>query len=186
MTSWDAWGFWMTKAKAIYYFGGIDTSIFRQTWPSYPLLVPVLAAMNFRFMSGRHDRARGAMVAARRRLRLGDRRAPTQGGAAARDGLRAFRRSRILELGLPSPGMEYASEMVIKASLAGLRITEVPTMLSSGRDGRVPRLRPWRDGWRHLRLLLLYSPRWLFLYPGLVFGGFGLSATIALVPPGRS
>lgn len=50
MTSWDAWSFWMTKAKAIYYFGGVDTSIFRQTWPSYPLLVPVLAAMNFRFM----------------------------------------------------------------------------------------------------------------------------------------
>lgn len=97
-------------------------------------------------------------------------------------GLRAFRRSRILELGLTSSGMEYASEMVIKASLAGLRITEVPTTLSTGRPGRTPHLRPWRDGWRHLRLLLLYSPRWLFLYPGLVLGGVGLAATIALLP----
>lgn len=59
MTSWDAWGFWMTKAKAIYYFGGIDTSIFRQTWPSYPLLVPVLAAMNFRFMGAADTTALG-------------------------------------------------------------------------------------------------------------------------------
>jgi hypothetical protein len=59
MTSWDAWSFWMTKAKAIYYFGGIDTSIFRQTWPSYPLLVPVLAAMNFRFMAAADTTALG-------------------------------------------------------------------------------------------------------------------------------
>lgn len=97
-------------------------------------------------------------------------------------GLRAFRRSRILELELTSPGMEYASEMVIKASLAGFRITEVPTTLSSGLAGRRPHLRPWRDGWRHLRLLLLYSPRWLFLYPGLLLGGLGLAATVALLP----
>jgi len=59
MTSWDAWGFWMTKAKAIYYFGGIDTSIFRQTRPSYPLLVPALAAMNFRFMGAADTTALG-------------------------------------------------------------------------------------------------------------------------------
>ena len=59
MTAWDAWSFWMTKAKAIYYFGGIDTSIFRQTWPSYPLLVPVLAAMNFRFMGAADTTALG-------------------------------------------------------------------------------------------------------------------------------
>ncbi|MDE3189219.1 MAG: glycosyltransferase family 2 protein [Acidobacteriota bacterium] len=97
-------------------------------------------------------------------------------------GLRAFRRSRIMALELASPGMEYASEMVIKASLAGLRITEVPTTLSSGIAGRRPHLRPWRDGWRHLRLLLLYSPRWLFLYPGLLLGALGLAATLALLP----
>jgi len=96
-------------------------------------------------------------------------------------GLRAFRRDAILRLGLAAPGMEYASEMVIKASLAGLRITEVPTTLSSS-PGREPHLRPWRDGWRHLRLLLLYSPRWLFLYPGLVLGVAGFALTLALLP----
>lgn len=97
-------------------------------------------------------------------------------------GLRAFRRDAVLALGLATPGMEYASEMVIKASLAGLRIAEVPTTLSPAPGDRRAHLRPWRDGWRHLRLLLLYSPRWLFLYPGLVLGGLGLAATIALLP----
>ena len=58
----------------------------------------------------------------------------------------------------------------------------MPTTLSPGRSGRKPHLRPWRDGWRHLRLLLLFSPRWLFLYPGLALGGVGLAATIALLP----
>lgn len=97
-------------------------------------------------------------------------------------GLRAFRRDAILRLGLATPGMEYASEMVIKASLAGLSITEVPTTLAPAPGEREPHLRPWRDGWRHLRLLLLYSPRWLFLYPGLALGGLGLAAAIALLP----
>lgn len=97
-------------------------------------------------------------------------------------GLRAFRRDAILRLGLATPGMEYASEMVIKASLAGLSITEVPTTLAPAPGEREPHLRPWRDGWRHLRLLLLYSPRWLFLYPGLVLGGLGLAAVLALLP----
>ena len=97
-------------------------------------------------------------------------------------GLRAFRREAVLELGLTAPGMEYASEMVIKASLSGLRITEVPTTLGVAAEARRPHLRPWRDGWRHLRLLLLYSPRWLFLYPGLILGGLGLGATVALLP----
>ena len=59
MTSWDAWGFWTTKAKAIYFFGGLDPTIFRQTWPSYPLLVPVLDAMNFRFMGSADTTALG-------------------------------------------------------------------------------------------------------------------------------
>ncbi len=97
-------------------------------------------------------------------------------------GLRAFRRDSILALGLRSPGMEFASEMVIKATLANYRITEVPTTLSPGTEGRRPHLRPLRDGWRHLRLLLLYSPRWLFLYPGVALFLAGLGSTIALLP----
>jgi hypothetical protein len=97
-------------------------------------------------------------------------------------GLRAFRRDAILGLGLTTPGMEFASEMVIKATLAGLRVSEVPTTLSHGPAGREPHLRPWRDGWRHLRLLLLYSPRWLFLYPGIVLALLGGAVMLALVP----
>jgi len=82
-------------------------------------------------------------------------------------GLRGFSREAILRLGLVTHGMEFASEMVAKAALAGLRITEVPTTLRpDGRD-RSPHLRTWRDGWRHLRFLLLFCPRWLFLYPGV-------------------
>ncbi|MEM8698228.1 MAG: glycosyltransferase family 2 protein [Pseudomonadota bacterium] len=82
-------------------------------------------------------------------------------------GLRGFSKSAILGLDLQAPGMEFASEMVVKASLAGLSIAEVPTTLSPDGRSRPPHLRPWRDGWRHLRFLLLHSPRWLFLYPGL-------------------
>ncbi|HUG06217.1 MAG TPA: glycosyltransferase family 2 protein, partial [Candidatus Limnocylindria bacterium] len=81
-------------------------------------------------------------------------------------GLRGFRRSPILALDLRTTGMEFASEMVVKASVQGLRIAEVPVTLGPDRRGRPPHLRTWRDGWRHLRFLLLYSPRWLFLYPG--------------------
>lgn len=88
-------------------------------------------------------------------------------------GLRGFNREAILKLGLNATGMEFASEMVVKAALAGLRIAEVPTTLSrDGRD-RPPHLRTWRDGWRHLRFLLLFSPRWLFLYPGLTLLSLG-------------
>jgi hypothetical protein len=97
-------------------------------------------------------------------------------------GLRAFRRDAIAKLGLSAPGMEYASEMVIKASLGGLRVSEVPTKLAVGPAGREPHLRPWRDGWRHLRLLLLFSPRWLFLYPGLALSVVGAGVMIALLP----
>ncbi|MDP9933171.1 glycosyltransferase family 2 protein [Variovorax paradoxus] len=83
-------------------------------------------------------------------------------------GLRGFERQAIQHLELCCEGMEFASEMVVKASLSGLRIVEVPTVLSpDGRD-RPPHLRTWRDGWRHLRFLLLFTPRWLFLYPGMV------------------
>ena len=83
-------------------------------------------------------------------------------------GIRAFRGDKILALDLRTTGMEFASEMVVKAHLAGLRISEVPTRLRRDRRPRRPHLRTWRDGWRHLRFLLLYSPRWLFLYPGLL------------------
>lgn len=82
-------------------------------------------------------------------------------------GLRGFRRSSIVALGLQSTGMEFASEMVVRSTLAGLRITEVPTTLSRDGRSRPPHLRSWRDGWRHLRFLLLFSPRWLFFYPGV-------------------
>ncbi|HEX5884054.1 MAG TPA: glycosyltransferase family 2 protein [Pyrinomonadaceae bacterium] len=82
-------------------------------------------------------------------------------------GLRGFSKAAIQRLDLRTTGMEFASETVVKASLHGLRITEVPTTLSIDGRSRPPHLRSWRDGWRHLRFLLLYSPRWLFLYPGL-------------------
>jgi glycosyltransferase involved in cell wall biosynthesis len=89
-------------------------------------------------------------------------------------GLRAFDREAILALDLRTTGMEFASEMVVKATLHKLSITEVPTTLSRDGRSRPPHLRSWRDGWRHLRFLMLYSPRWLFLFPGiflLLIGG---------------
>ena len=89
-------------------------------------------------------------------------------------GLRGFRRDAILELDLRTTGMEFASEMVVKATLNKLNIVEVPTTLSPDGRSRAPHLRTWRDGWRHLRFLLLYSPRWLFLYPGMVLFLVGL------------
>ena len=95
-------------------------------------------------------------------------------------GMRAFDRDVVRSLGMNSEGMEFASEMVVRASLAGVRITEVPTTLR--RDGRShpPHLRTWRDGWRHLRFLLLLSPRWLLLYPSLVLLGLGLAGLVWL------
>jgi glycosyltransferase involved in cell wall biosynthesis len=97
-------------------------------------------------------------------------------------GLRAFRREAILGLDLQSEGMEFASEMVVKATINELRISEVPTTLSPDLRTRKPHLRPWRDGWRHLRFLLLFSPRWLFLYPGIAAVLLGVGTTIALLP----
>lgn len=82
-------------------------------------------------------------------------------------GMRALRRAVVPSLDLRAPGMEFASEMIVKASLRGLRIAEVPTTLSPAGRTRPPHLRAWRDGWRHLRFLLFHSPRWLFLYPGV-------------------
>jgi len=82
-------------------------------------------------------------------------------------GLRGFRQDIVSLLDLKTTGMEFASEMVVKATLFKLNIVEVPTTLKKDGRSRPPHLRTWRDGWRHLRFLLIYSPRWLFLYPGL-------------------
>lgn len=94
-------------------------------------------------------------------------------------GLRGFNRTSMLALGLTTTGMEFASELVVKSRLAGLRIAEVPTTLSKDGRSRPPHLRSWRDGWRHLRFLLIFSPRWLFLYPGLA--AFMIGAVLTLI-----
>ncbi|MCK0146101.1 glycosyltransferase family 2 protein [Arenibacter sp. F26102] len=83
-------------------------------------------------------------------------------------GLRGFRKESIQKLELRTTGMEFASEMIVKASIFKLKITEVPTILSKDGRSRPPHLRTWRDGWRHLKFLLMYSPKWLFFYPGLI------------------
>jgi glycosyltransferase involved in cell wall biosynthesis len=101
-------------------------------------------------------------------------------------GIRAFRKDALLELKLRTTGMEFASEMVVKSSLMGLKISEVPTTLSPDGRSRAPHLRTWRDGWRHLRFLLLYSPRWLFLYPGLAATLVGFLLTVWLLPVQRA
>jgi glycosyltransferase involved in cell wall biosynthesis len=104
-------------------------------------------------------------------------------------GLRGFRRDPILSLELDSTGMEFALEMIVKATIRHLRIAEVPTILSVDGRGRPSHLRSWRDGWRSLRLFLLLSPRGLFLYPGAVIYLLGLAGTLLLftgdVPIGR-
>jgi glycosyltransferase involved in cell wall biosynthesis len=98
-------------------------------------------------------------------------------------GLRAFRRDVLPELNLQSPGMELGVEMVAKAALYGLKTADVPTTLSPDLRSRPPHLRTWRDGWRTLRFFLLYSPRWLFFYPGLALMVLGVALS-ALVLPG--
>ena len=100
-------------------------------------------------------------------------------------GLRGFEREAMLRLNLVTPGMEFASEMIVKSLQASLRVCEVPTTLSKDGRDRPPHLNTWRDGWRHLRYLLLYSPRWLFLYPGALLtagGGLQLLATLVWEP----
>ncbi|MCU0956010.1 MAG: glycosyltransferase family 2 protein [Hydrogenophaga sp.] len=89
-------------------------------------------------------------------------------------GLRGFDRAAMLRLQLVTPGMEFASEMIVKALQGGLRVTEVPTSLAKDGRDRPPHLNTWRDGWRHLRFLMLFAPRWLFLYPGLGLALVGL------------
>ena len=100
-------------------------------------------------------------------------------------GLRGFDRAAILALDLQAPGMEFASEMVVKATLKGVSIAEVPTILHPDGRSRPPHLRSWRDGWRHLRFLLLYSPSWLFLYPGLALFIAGVWGMAWLLPAAR-
>jgi len=97
-------------------------------------------------------------------------------------GLRGFSKSAIAKLDLRTKGMEFASEMVVKATLYKLKISEVPTTLSPDGRSRPPHLRSWRDGWRHLRFMLLYSPRWLFFYPGILLILIGLGIGLWLLP----
>jgi len=96
-------------------------------------------------------------------------------------GMRAFRKDAFLRMDIRSTGMEFASEMVVKASLLRMKISEVPTTLSRDGRGQPSHLRTWRDGWRHLRFLLMYSPRWLFLYPGILMVALGLTVCALLL-----
>lgn len=96
-------------------------------------------------------------------------------------GLRGFRQDIVSLLDLKTTGMEFASEMVVKATIFKLDITEVPTTLRKDGRSRPPHLRTWRDGWRHLRFLLIYSPRWLFLYPGLFLMLLGIVMSVLIV-----
>jgi glycosyltransferase involved in cell wall biosynthesis len=96
-------------------------------------------------------------------------------------GLRGFRKDAYEQMRLRATGMEFASEMVIKASLRRMKIAEVPVTLSPDGRSRPPHLRTWRDGWRHLRFMLLFSPRWLFLYPGLALFALGVLLSALLV-----
>lgn len=100
-------------------------------------------------------------------------------------GLRAFSKAAYQRMNLRTTGMEFASEMVVKATLLGMRVDETPVVLSPAGRTRAPHLRTWRDGWRHLRFLLLYSPRWLFLYPGLLLMLAGTAASLWLLPHSR-
>jgi glycosyltransferase involved in cell wall biosynthesis len=100
-------------------------------------------------------------------------------------GMRAFSKDAYARLGLRTTGMEFASEMVVKASLLGQKIVEVPTTLQKDGRSRPPHLKTWRDGWRHLRFLLMYSPRWLFLFPGLALMIVGLALMVWLLPAER-
>jgi glycosyltransferase involved in cell wall biosynthesis len=101
-------------------------------------------------------------------------------------GLRAFRKDAYQRMGLRTTGMEFATEMVVKATLLKLQIAEVPTTLSPDGRSRAPHLRTWRDGWRTLRFFLLYSPRWLFLHPGLVLMLIGTLLGLWLLPAPRT
>ena len=96
-------------------------------------------------------------------------------------GMRAFRRSSIEKLDLRCTGMEFASEMIVKSKLAGLKISEVPTTLQKDGRSRPPHLRTWRDGWRHLKFLLMFAPNWLFAIPGFLLTFFGFTGMSLLL-----
>lgn len=100
-------------------------------------------------------------------------------------GMRAIRKESFERMDIRSTGMEFASEMVVKASLLRMKVSEVPTTLNPDGRNRAPHLRTWRDGWRHLRFLLMYSPRWLFLYPGFFMVFLGLAGCVLLLPGRR-
>lgn len=109
-------------------------------------------------------------------------------GSCSRDfhcGMRAFPKASFERMNIRSTGMEFASEMVVKASLLHMRVNEVPTTLVPDGRSRRPHLRTWRDGWRHLRFLLMYSPRWLFLFPGITLIAIGLLGCGLLLPGPR-
>ena len=97
-------------------------------------------------------------------------------------GLRAFTLAAFQRMDPQTTGMEFASEIVIKAAIFGLRMEEIPTVLRPDGRNRPPHMRPWRDGWRNLRFMLLFCPRWLFLYPGLAGMCLGLTGVLALLP----
>lgn len=110
-------------------------------------------------------------------------------GSPCRDfhcGLRAFTKQAAMKMGLRTTGMEFASEMVVKATILRMNITEVPTTLAPDKRSRPPHLRSWHDGWRHLQFLLLYSPRWLFLYPGALLMLLGIFLGAWLLPGPRA
>jgi glycosyltransferase involved in cell wall biosynthesis len=96
-------------------------------------------------------------------------------------GLRGYSAEAFARMDLRATGMEFAVEMVAKAALLKMRVVEVPTTLSPDGRNRPPHLRPWLDGWRTLNFMLLYSPRWLFLYPGMAMTLLGGSLTVALL-----
>ncbi|MGB3343030.1 MAG: glycosyltransferase family 2 protein [Aequorivita sp.] len=95
-------------------------------------------------------------------------------------GLRGFSKEAFHKMELKTTGMEFASEMIVKASLKDMQIAEVPTILSPDGRSRPPHLNTWRDGWRHLRFLVLYSPLWLFFIPGIMMMLIGMIASVAL------
>ncbi len=99
-------------------------------------------------------------------------------------GLRGFTKEAYNRMGLSTPGMEFASEMVIKSTLNGLKIAEIPTVLRPDGRSRPPHLRSWRDGWRHLRFMLIFCPRWLFVIPGLTLSFVGIGLMLLLVSAG--
>jgi len=96
-------------------------------------------------------------------------------------GLRGFTKEAFYKMNLRTTGMEFASEMIVKASLENMKIAEVPTILSPDGRTRPPHLNTWSDGWRHLRFLTLYSPKWLFFIPGLLLFLFGLATSVVLI-----